>query len=166
MEFGYDLTDLTAAFDRTKPLKYFFIVKTKSAAIGSGHIYHASIINYEIENEGVEIPFEQTDVEIRNKGRETIISVVVPGEQLYPPTNLSLEDGVLVWSAPQASSLTLTGYHVYEGAILVAELPVGQTYFTPADGASDAFTVRAVYQAGHYSQESDPSNPARYIRAP
>ena len=159
MEFGYDLTDLTAAFDRTKPLKYFFIVKTKSAAIGSGHIYHASIINYEIENEGVEIPFEQTDVEIRNKGRETIISVVVPGEQLYPPTNLSLEDGVLVWSAPQASSLTLTGYHVYEGAILVAELPVGQTYFTPADGASDAFTVRAVYQAGQYSQESDPSNP-------
>ena len=158
MEFGYDLTDLTFSVDRTKPLKYFFIVKTKAGAIGSGTIHNASIINYEIENEGVEIPFEQKDVEIRNKGRETIISVVVPGEQLYPPTNLCLEDGVLVWSAPQASSLTLTGYHVYEGTRLVAQLPVSQTFYTPADGASDAFTVRAVYRAGQYGQESAASN--------
>ena len=62
MEFGYDLTDLTFSVDRTKPLKYFFIVKTKSGAIGNGHIYNASIINYEVENEGVEIPFDQHDV--------------------------------------------------------------------------------------------------------
>ena len=158
MEFGYDLTDLTFTVDRTKPLKYFFIVKTATGAIGSGHIYKASIINYEIENEGVEIPFEQENVEIRNNGRETIISVVVPGEQLYPPTNLSLADGVLVWSAPQASSLTLTGYHVYEGTRLVAQLPVSQTFYTPAGDASDAFTVRAVYQAGQYGQESASSN--------
>ncbi|MBR4130140.1 MAG: DUF5013 domain-containing protein [Bacteroidaceae bacterium] len=158
MEFGYDLTDLTFSVDRTKPLKYFFIVKTKTGAIGTGHIYKASIINYEIENEGVEIPFGDKDVEIKNRGRETIISVVVPGEQLYPPTNLSLEDGVLVWSAPQASSLTLTGYHVYEGTNLVAQLPASQTYFTPDAEASDAFTVRAVYKAGQYGQESAPSN--------
>ena len=158
MEFGYDLTDLTFSVDRTKPLKYFFIVKTKTGAIGSGHIYNASIINYEIENEGVEIPFEQTDVAIKNGGRETIITVVVPGEQLYPPTNLCIEDGVLVWSAPQTSSLTLTGYHVYEGSRLVAQLPVSQTYFTPSIGASETFSVRAVYQAGQYGQESAPSN--------
>lgn len=159
MEFGYDLTDLTFSVDRTKPLKYFFIVKTKTAAIGSGHIYNASIINYEVENEGVEIPFEEKNVEIQNNGKETIISVIVPGEQLYPPLNLSLEDGVLVWSAPQASSLTLTGYHVYEGTNRVAQLPVSQTYFTPADNASDAYTVKAVYQAGQYEQESASSNP-------
>ena len=158
MEFGYDLTDLTCSVDRTKPLKYFFIVKTKSGAIGSGHIYNASIINYEIENEGVEIPFEQENVAIRNSGRETVISVVVPGEQLYPPTNLAYEDGVLVWSAPQASSLTLTGYHVYEGTKLVAELAANQTYYTPDTNASDAFTVKAVYWAGQYGQESAPSN--------
>ncbi len=158
MEFGYDLTDLTFSVDRTKPLKYFFIVKTKTGAIGSGHIYKASIINYEIENEGVEIPFEQKDVEIKNNGRETVISVVVPGEQLYPPTNLSLEDGVLVWTAPQASSLSLTGYHVYEGTRLVAQLPEGQTFFAPKDGATDAFSVKAVYRAGRYEQESAPSN--------
>ena len=159
MEFGYDLTDLTFTVDRTKPLKYFFIVKTKTGAIGSGHIYNASIINYEFENDGVEIPFADKDVSIKNNGRETIISVIVPGEQLYPPMNLSLEDGVLVWTAPQTSSLTMTGYRVYEGSNLVAQLPVEQTYFTPTEGASDAFTVRAVYQAGQYQQESAPSNP-------
>ena len=158
MEFGYDLTDLTYSFDRTKPLKYFFIVKTKTGAIGTGHIYNASIINYEIENEGVEMPFDKTNVEIKNNGKETIITLVVPGEQLYPPTNLALEDGVLVWSAPQTSSLTLTGYHVYEGTNLVAQLPVSQTYYTPDAGASDAFTVRAVYMAGAYAQESAASN--------
>ncbi len=158
MEFGYDLTDLTATVDRTKPLKYFFIVKTKTAAIGSGHIYNASIINYEFENDGVEIPFDDKNIEIKNNGRETIISLVVPGEQLYPPTNLGIEDGVLMWSAPQTSSLTLTGYHVYEGTSLVAQLPATQTYYTPSDEASESFTVRAVYQAGKYGQESAPSN--------
>ena len=158
MEFGYDLTDLTFSADRTKPLKYFFIVKTQTGAIGSGHIYNASIINYEVENEGVEIPFEQKNVEIRNNGQETVISIVVPGEQLYPPTNLGIEDGVLMWSAPQTSSLTLTGYHVYDGKNLVAQLSPEQTYFTPADDAVGPFTVKAVYQAGQYGQESAASN--------
>ena len=159
MEFGYDLTDLTFTVDRTRPLKYFFIVRTKSGAIGTGHIYKASIINYEVENEGVEIPFEEKDVEIRNNGRETVISVIVPGEQLYPPTNLSLEDGVLAWSAPQVSSLILTGYRVYEGTGLVAQLPPTQRSYTPDGGTQEAFTVKAVYQAGRYTQESAASNP-------
>ena len=165
MEFGYDLTDLTFSVDRTKPLKYFFVVKTKTGAIGTGHIHKASVINYEVENEGVEIPFEQTDVEIRNKGRETLISVIVPGEQLYPPTNLAVEDGVLVWSAPQTSSLTLIGYHIYEGAKLVAQVPAEKTFYTPEEGTEEAFTVRAVYQAGQYGQESASSN-AVMLRIP
>lgn len=163
MEFGYDLTDLTATADRTKPLKYFFIVKTNQGSIGSGLIHKASIINYEIDNEGVEIPFDQSNVEILPGNRETIISVVVPGEQLYPPTNLSQQDGILSWSAPQTSSLTLTGYHIYEGKNLIAQLPADQTQFSPAEGAEGPFTVRAVYQAGAYGQESGPSNPVVFL---
>ncbi|MBR4644209.1 MAG: PKD domain-containing protein [Bacteroidaceae bacterium] len=158
MEFGYDLTDLTFSVDRTKPLKYFFSVKTKTGAIGTGHIYKASIINYEVENDGVEIPFDQQNVEILNKGKETLISVVVPAEQLYPPTNLDIVDGVLVWLAPQTSSLTLTGYHVYQGTRLVAQLPADKTFYTPDGDASESFTVRAVYQTGQYGQESASSN--------
>ena len=31
MEFGYDLTDLSAEFDQNEDLKYFFIIKTVSS---------------------------------------------------------------------------------------------------------------------------------------
>ena len=158
MEFGYDLTDLTASVDRTKPLKYFFIVKTGEKAIGSGLIHKASIINYEIENDGVEIPFDEKNVEIKSSNRETIISVIVPGEQIYPVTNLHMQSGVLTWSAPQTSSLSLTGYNVYAGETLIAQLPADQTQYTLDEVTEGTFTVKAVYQAGAYRQESAPSN--------
>ena len=160
MEFGYDLTDLTASVDRTKPLKYFFIVKTKTGSIGSGHIHKASIINYEIDEKGVEIPFDETNVEIIKSNRNTIISVIVPGEQLYPASNLNLQAGVLTWSKPQASSLNLTGYNVYSGEQLIAQLPTEQTQLTLKEGAEGPFTVKAVYQTGTHKLESAPTNKA------
>ncbi|MBQ7361431.1 MAG: PKD domain-containing protein [Bacteroidaceae bacterium] len=158
MEFGYDLTDLTSMVDRTKPLKYFFIVKTKTGSIGNGHIYKASIINYEFDNEGVEIPFDEENVEIINTKRETIISVVVPGEQLYPAANLALKDKLLTWSAPQKSSLVFTGYNVYDGKIQLAHLSANQTQYALPDGVAGPFTVTATYKAGSYTQESVPTN--------
>ena len=57
MEFGYDLTDLSAGFDRSRPLKYFFIINSKtksgiaSRAKGSGHLYNASILDYEFDQD-------------------------------------------------------------------------------------------------------------------
>ncbi len=158
MEFGYDLTDLTSTVDRTKPLKYFFIVKTKTGSIGSGKIHKASIINYETENEGIEIPFDSTNVEIVNTNRETIISVVVPGEQLYPATNLGIQNNVISWSAPQASSLPLIGYNIYDGEKLIAQLSAEQTQFTIGDDAEGPISVKALYQTGAYKQESTPTN--------
>lgn len=157
MEFGYDLTDLTAGFDRTKPLKYFFMVKTKGTAQGEGRILSASFMNYETDIHGVEIPFDQQNVEIQNAGNTTIITCVVPGEQIYPPTNLQMADGVLWWEAPSPSGLTLLGYNVYEGQTCVATLPADKTCFTPGE-ATDAFSVKAVYQVGEYKQESEPTN--------
>ena len=46
MEFGYDLTDLSSNLDQNEPLKYFFIIETKKTAVGEGHIYNASILDY------------------------------------------------------------------------------------------------------------------------
>ena len=160
MEFGYDLTDLTAKADRTKPLKYFFIVKTKEGSIGKGHIHKASIINYEIENEGLEIPFAETNVEIVDSVRETIISVIVPGEQFYPATNLTLNNGKLSWDAPRTSSLTLTGYNIYDKETIIAQLSAEEKEFTIDNTAEGPFTVKAIYQAGKYKMESTPSNKA------
>ena len=158
MEFGYDLTDLTATVDRTKPLKYFFIVKTKKDAIGSGHIYKASIINYEFENEGIEIPFDDTNVEIIGENGETMITVIVPGEQLYPVSNLALQNKTLTWTAPQASSLKLAAYNVYDGEVVMEKLSPEQTQLTLANDAEGPFSIKAVYQAGAYTMESKASN--------
>ena len=160
MEFGYDLTDLTLTFDRTRPLKYFFIIKTKSTAVGEGHIYDASIMNYEVDTNGIEIPFPSHNVSIQNKGKETIISVIVPGEQVYPVRNLQLADGVLSWTAPQPSGITLAGYNLYEGSQLLAELPAGTTSYRPDTVGTEPYTVCAVYACGDYRQESAKSNPA------
>ena len=157
MEFGYDLTDLTATVDRTKAVKYFFIIKTRSGAVGTGTLHTASIVNYEIENDGLEIPFPDQEVTIQNGGRQTVVTVIVPGEQLYPATNLTLSGDQLTWTVPQPSSLTLTGYHVYDGELLLAEVPATQTSCALGD-ACGPLTVCAVYQAGKYGQESAPTN--------
>ena len=157
MEFGYDLTDLTSGFDRTRPLKYFFMVKTKETAQGQGHILAASIMNYETDIHGVEIPFDQQNVEIQNAGSTTIISCVVPGEQIYPPSNLQMADGVLWWEAPSPSGLKLLGYNLYDGQTCVATIQADKTCYTPSQSMSTCL-VKAVYQVGEYKLESAPTN--------
>ena len=105
MEFGYDLTDLTAGYERSMPLKYFFIVETKSWGKGSGNIYNASIMDYEYNEEGTETPFTLPNgkVEIKSAGNKTVISVVVYGEPYYTPQNASISGSTLRWEAPLPS---------------------------------------------------------------
>ena len=54
MEFGYDMTDLSASFDTRKPLKYFLIIDSKASASGSGKVHACSLIDYEFEKNGIE----------------------------------------------------------------------------------------------------------------
>ena len=142
MEFGYDLTDLTAPYG-DQPLKYFFIVQTKSWAIGSGHIYKASIIDYE---QGLETPFALgSGVEIKNAGKQTVISVVIQGEVYNAPQNLSATGTTLAWSAPVRCAHTLTGYKVYKGTSLLATLSASQRTYDFGDAAGNVFAVTALY---------------------
>ena len=112
MEFGYDLTDLSAEFDQNEDLKYFFIIKTKSSAIGEGHIYNASIIDYANDPEGLEIPLNAQTVNVLSQGDQTVLSVVVPGRGIKAPLNVNIANNRLSWSAPKLSNYTLTGYKV------------------------------------------------------
>ena len=114
MEFGYDLTDFTDEFDRHRPLKYFLIINTKSGANGSGQIEYASIMDYELNANGVETPFASKNVNITNNGGTTTISTVVYGEEVSGPDNLALSGTTLTWDAPQGSSFTPTGYNIYQ----------------------------------------------------
>lgn len=147
MEFGYDLTDLTANYDKNKPLKYFFIIQTKSGALGSGHVYNASIIDYAQDELGVETKFDTgaNGVEIKNNGEQTIISVIVQGEGLYAPQNLAINDGKLQWNAPIRSGNTLTGYNVYQSGNLVATTSSSETSYALTDGGGVSYGVSALY---------------------
>lgn len=133
MEFGYDLTDLSASFDTRKPLKYFLVIDSKSSADGEGKIHACSLIDYEFEEGGIEFPFDikADGVKIENHGNRTIVSVVVPGEALNAPRNLLLHDGILTWNVPAISPYELKGYRLFcdgtEIAVLDAEETSWQT---------------------------------------
>lgn len=114
MEFGYDLTDFTDEFDRHVPLKYFLIINSKSGASGSGKIEYASIMDYELNPNGIETPFASKNVSISNNGGTTTISTVVYGEEVSGPDNLTLSSNTLSWDAPRSSGYTPSVYYIYQ----------------------------------------------------
>lgn len=167
MELGYDLTDLTDNVDRTKPLKYFFYITTKYSASGKGNIYKASIIDYEFDREGIEIPFRIDTVAILNRGKTTMISVIIPGEQTYKPLNLQLDNNTLVWQSPQKSNLPLTGYNIYDNDILIGHTDAKTLTYNLGDNQAGLYTVAAVYDYHGQENLSEKSNSVRqYIPVP
>ena len=155
MEFGYDLTDFTDEFDRHAPLKYFLIINTKDGASGTGKIEYASIMDYELNANGVETPFASKNVTITNNGGTTTISTVVYGEELPAPANLALSSTTLSWDAPQGAGYTPTGYNIYQDGEYVANT-TSRSYNIGA--ATGSFYVTACYTVGGVSSESSASN--------
>ena len=157
MEFGYDLTDLTEGFDKSMPLKYFFIINTKDWALGKGTIHNASIIDYEFDSEGVETPFiiPNGGVEIKNAGEQTIISVIVYGEPFYAPQNVSLAGRNLSWNAPMMSTYKIEGYNIYHNDEIITKIAsTDLTYQIPTTVPYNGkFGVSAVYEGGIESKK-------------
>lgn len=150
MDFGYDLTDLSAEFDMSQPLKYFFIVDTRTWAQGEGTIHGASIIDYRLSELGIETSFAVGEgITIRNKGEKTIISVIVQGSGYGKPQNVAYVDGILSWQAPLAMGSVVTGYNVAFNGSHVATLPADVRSYTAVDAASlGDYEVSAVYSDG------------------
>ena len=156
MEFGYDLTDLTDGYDMSKPLKYFFVVESRSWAKGNGTIHNASIMDYRFDKEGIETPFGVGEgVEVKNAGGKTIISVIVQGSSYYAPQNTTFDGIALSWQAPMRSGQTVKAYRVYYGGSLITELASAVTSYAPQSPATTGeYGVSAVYADGN---ESDPA---------
>ena len=156
MEFGYDLTDLSANYDMSQPLKYFFIVDSRSWALGEGTIHKASIIDYSLSELGVETPFALGEgVEVKNAGEKTIISVIVQGSGYGKPQNVAFADGTITWQAPVRSGSTITGYNIYYNDALVASLAADARSYTPQSvPAMGEYGVSAVYSDGAESGRS------------
>ena len=146
MEFGYDLTDLTEGYDMNAPLKYFFIVDTRAWAQGKGTIHKASIMDYQYDLQGLEIPFSVGEgVEIRNAGDQTIISVIVHGSSYHAPQNVAFSNGSLVWEAPQSANLPVASYCIYRNGQLVGNVPASTCAFTPKTLAAGEYAVSVLY---------------------
>lgn len=161
MEFGYDLTDLSAGFDRNQPLKYFFTITRKKATNkGTGHIYEASIMDYENDLDGIETPFDlgETGVyEITTKGKTTTISVIVYGAGYNAPNNLAYNNGKLVWAEPDRSSHTIASYNIYKEGVKIDN--VNSTEWEVKDPACANYGVTAVYSDGKESKPVSVSTP-------
>ncbi len=154
MEFGYDLTDLTANFDISRPLKFFFTInartKSGSGAIGKGHVYHAGVIDYEFNTKGVETLFDFKGNEVYDVpgGKETVITAVVYGEQYGMPQNLSINNGKLTWMTPPTNGHEVKTYKVFRNGELVGETT--ERSFAAAE--SGVYGVAAVYETGVVSK--------------
>lgn len=158
MEFGYDLTDLTSSFDLSRPLKYFFWVETRSWGVGSGHIYEASIIDYTLDRDGVEVPFDIPEtIEVPSGGKKTQLTATVFGDNVPEPRNLAIADGRLTWNAPTGSRYEPVSYNIYHNGDLCGNQPSGT--LSAAVEPTGSYTVSAVYRVGDYDAESKQSTP-------
>lgn len=160
MEFGYDLTDLLDGIDPATPLKFFFRVETRSWAKGEGHIYQASIMDYAIDPEGVETPFEipEGGQLIQNKGKKTTITTTARGENLPAPRNLNIAENLLSWQAPTGNSYDVENYKIYLDGELFSTVD-GTTQQT-AVRTNGTYSVSAVYAVNGIACESAKSAPA------
>ncbi|MBQ2123181.1 MAG: DUF5013 domain-containing protein [Bacteroidaceae bacterium] len=159
MEFGYDLTDLTAGYDMNQPLKYFFIINTKDWAAGEGTIYNASIMDYQYDLKGIETSFGVGEgVEIKNAGKQTILTVIVQGNGCNAPQNVACANNAITWQAPVRSGFTLAGYRVYADGVMQAKLAPTVTSFA-FEASAVTYGVSAVYADG---KESKPTT----VKAP
>lgn len=124
MEYGVDLIDLTDKVDVTRPLRYFLIIHSKSNALGQGKVLQASVMDYRLDKEAVEYPFDDRNVSIRNAGATTMISTVVPGHDLKAPLNVTATDNGIAWSASPQTALKPVAYRVLRN---------GKTFATTRD---------------------------------
>ena len=158
MEFGYDLTDLTADCDLSRPIKYFFWVETRSWGKGEGKIYEVSVIDYNIDHNGVEVPFEITEpIAVPSAGKKTELVAVVSTDYVPEPRNLIVSGLTLTWQAPAGSRYEPTGYKVYHNGELYTTVTNGQLRTTIEP--MGAYTVSALYDVAGYEAESKQSMP-------
>ena len=161
MEFGYDLTALTQDFDLMRPLKYFFWVETRTWGIGEGKIYNVSIIDYSLDHDGVEVPFDISNtIDIPSAGKKTELTAIVCGDAVPEPRNLAIKDGLLTWEVPMGSRYEPASYNIYHnGDLLTSTVNCQLSIVNSAVASNGSYVISAVYKIGDYDVESKRSAP-------
>lgn len=176
MEFGYDITALSEGYDRSRPLKYFFVVERKrNSMLGSGRLHNLSVIDYENNLDGIETPFALDEANWTidaTKGNRIIYSTIVYGSSsYYAPENAVVNGNQLAWQAPIRSGKTIKGYNVYLGDVKVGETnastltydltEAGEYHVTAVYTDAESFASNKVYYAG---ADASTTLPAAYIK--
>ncbi len=172
MEFGYDITALSEGMDRSRPLKYFFIVERKrNSMIGSGRLHNLSVIDYEYNLDGIETPFKLTEEEWTidgRKGDRIVYSTIVYGSSsCYAPENVAISGDQLTWQEPVRSGKKILAYNVYCGGTKVGETnastltyaltEAGEYHVTAVYKDAESFASNKVYYAGATASTKLPS---------
>lgn len=167
MEFGYDLTDLSMGFDRSKPLKYFFIINTRfisqnrTTEADSGHVYSCSLMDYEFDKYGIELPFTTETVDVPGGGQVTMLSVIVNGESMGKPTNLMIDGNTLTWQPAEDYSFVVDKYYILADGVTIDSVAKDVTTYTVTDGSAANYTVVAKCVSGPIVRLSEPTNSVR-----
>ncbi len=159
MEFGYDLTELTKDCDLSRPIKYFFWVETRSWGVGEGKIHEVSVIDYNIDRQGVEVPFPIAEpIDVPSAGKKTQLTAVVSTDYVPEPRNLVVDGLRLTWQAPFGSRYEPSAYRVYHDGELYATVPATGVLSTMIEPMG-IYTISATYAIGGYDVESKQSAP-------
>lgn len=167
MEFGYDLTDLSASYDRSKPLKYFFIINTRfisqnrTTEADSGHVYSCSLMDYEFDKYGIELPFITETVDVPGGGQVTMLSVIVNGENIGKPTNLQIDGNTLTWQPAQDGSFIVEKYYIQADGVVIDSVAKDVNTYSVTDGSAANYTVVAKCVSGDVVRLSEPTNSVR-----
>ncbi len=150
MEFGFDVTDLTAEADDANNLTYFLQIRTKEGAVGSGKVHRLSLIDYEsgeVVTEALE--YGKETVDIKSNGGVTYVSLVVPGRETWRPLSpsVSTAKSTFSWKAPtKASKHTLVGYVVYQNSIAQDTLAADELSYVIDKSNQGYVQVSALYE--------------------
>lgn len=158
MEFGVDLTDLCEGIDFSRPVKYFLTINSKGSATGKGSVKSVSIIDYAMNEKGVEMPICTKDVPIKNGGQSTCVSGVVTQESVNAPYNLAFDNNKqLAWTEPINGLSKPETYIVYQNGNKITETT--STHYTPTS-TDGSFYVKASYKINGKQMLSAASNMA------
>lgn len=147
MEFGFDVTDLTKKVDKAKPLKYFLKICSASSAIGSGKVHEFTLMNYENGTDSVEgLQVGTETVDIKNGGKTTYVTLIVPGLGNHRPNSPQCRSHVLSWKAPEASEFELDKYYIYVGGELRDSTESNVLSYTLPENEEEYLQVTAVYK--------------------
>ena len=115
-------------------------------------------MDYRLDKEAVEYPFDDRNVSIRNAGATTMISTVVPGLDLKAPLNVTATADGLTWTASPQTALKPVAYRVLRDGKIIAT--TDNTLYNIAATATDTsrYAVKAVYLVGRDSLLSPASS--------